>query len=209
LETELGIASSNETATSIESCSADDIVGFPCQRDNTSIIALRQQPRAFEGRVKELMAYKTKFGHCNVVESTSPANKQYLSLSRWCTRVRRSRRLIDQGEQPSTYNLSEDQIAILDDIGFPWQHGTKINAMRQQACAFEGRVKELMAYKTKFGHCNVMESTSPTNKHYLSLSRWCTRVRRSRRLIDQGKKPPTHNLSEDQIAILDDVGFSW
>ena len=156
----------------------------------------------FENRIEELKAFKAKFGHCNVTSSRSPANMQYISLARWCTKIRRSRTLRDQGKKPSSHNLSEDQIAILDDIGFTWQVG-------ETRRAFEDRIEELKAFKKNFGHCNVTLSRSPANKQYISLSRWCIGIRRSRTLRDHGEKPSSHNLSEDEIAILDDIGFTW
>jgi hypothetical protein len=76
--------------------------------------------------------------------------------------------------------------------------------------AFQKRIEELRAFKAKFGHCNVTKSKSASNKPYLSLGQWCKNVRRSRRLIEEGKKKQCLvKLSNTEIEHLDAVGFQW
>jgi hypothetical protein len=73
---------------------------------------------------------------------------------------------------------------------------------------FQKRIQDLMTFKAKFGHCNVTVSKSAANKPYKSLGHWCEKVRRSQRLIKEGK-PAIRKLSKDQIEILDALGFHW
>jgi hypothetical protein len=156
----------------------------------------------FEKRIEELRAFKAKFGHCNVTKSTSASNKPYLSLGRWCSHVRRSRRLIEEGNQKQyPMKLSNAEIEHLDAVGFQW---------KLKIAAFDKHIEELRAFKAKFGHCNVTESLAASNKPYLSLGGWCSKVRRSRRLIEEGKqKQVIVKLSNAQIERLDAVGFQW
>ena len=152
----------------------------------------------FDERIEELRALKAKFGHCNVTQSKSASNKPYLSLGQWCADVRRSRRLMEEGKPGR--NLCDAQIGSLNVLGFQWEaKGT--NAI------FDKRIEELRAFKAKFGHCNVTLSTSASNKPYLSLAKWCVRVRRSRRLMEEGKPGIQLKLSEAQIERLDALGF--
>jgi hypothetical protein len=109
--------------------------------------------------------------------------------------------LMEEGKQKQAkHNLSKAEIERLDALGFQW----KLNS----TC--DGRIEELRAFKAKFGHCNVSRSTSAWNKPYLSLGRWCSQVRHSRRLIEEGKQKQARvNLSKALIECLDALGFQW
>ena len=90
--------------------------------------------KRFEGR------YKQQFGHCNVSSkySVNP------SLGQWCNTMRCAHNKIQQGRTPRS-NLTEDQIACLEEIGFKW----KIKE------TFEQRCHDLEIFKSEFGHYNV------------------------------------------------------
>jgi hypothetical protein len=124
----------------------------------------------------------------------------YLSLGKWCAKVRQSRRLIEEG-RPVTHKLSNVEIERLDAVGFQWE---------LKSAAFDKHIEELRAFKAKFGHCNVTQSTSASNMPYLSLGHWCSKVRQNRRLIEEGKQKQANvNLSNAEIERLDAVGFQW
>jgi hypothetical protein len=152
---------------------------------------------AFEEHLKELMAFKAKFGHCKVTISKSASNKPYVALGFWCAKVRNSRRLIEEGK-PTDRRLSKAQIERLDTVGFQWKP--------RNAC--DERIEELRAFKAKFGHCKVTITNSASNKPYVSLGHWCKAVRRSRRLIEEGKQAD-RRLSKAQIEHMDSLGFQW
>jgi hypothetical protein len=71
---------------------------------------------AFEKRCHELMAFKDEFGHCNVPKRC--ANNP--SLGRWCGNMRAAHTKIQKGMK-ADYNLSQDRIERLEEIGFKWQ----------------------------------------------------------------------------------------
>ena len=153
----------------------------------------------FGERIEQLKTFKAKFGHCNVTKSKSASNKPYVSLGKWCYSIRYRRRLMEEGN-PTSKDLSKDQIERLNALGFQWKIRTKTT--------FEERIEELKAFKAKFGHYNVTESKSASNKLYLSLGNWCNGVRNCRRLMEEGK-PTARKLSKDQIERLDTLGFQW
>jgi hypothetical protein len=165
-----------------------DAVGFQWKLEN-----------AFDKRIEELRAFKAKFGHCNVTQSRSATNKPYLSLGHWCRKVRLSRRLEDEGKH-GHQKLSNAQIERLDALGFQWES-------KNAYATFDDRIEELRAFKAKFGHCNVTTSKFASNKPYMSLGKWCKKVRH-RRLEDEGR-PGKHKLSNAQIERLNAVGFQW
>jgi hypothetical protein len=123
-------------------------------------------------------------------------------ITTWCSQVRRSRRLIEEGNQKQyPLKLSNAEIERLDAVGFQWE---------LTSAAFDKRIEELGVFKAKFGHCNVTTSRSASNKPYMSLGHWCSQVRRSRRLIEEGnQKQYPLKLSKAEIERLDAVGFQW
>ena len=72
--------------------------------------------QAFEKRCRELEVFKHDFGHCNVPHKF--ANN--LSLGHWCNNMISAYKKIQQGMRVD-YNLSQDRIGRLKDIGFKWK----------------------------------------------------------------------------------------
>ena len=81
-----------------------DDIGFQWERNLT-----------FEKRYRELVAFKEEFENCNVPYKyvNNP------SLGQWCSNMRTAYLQIQKGTETS-YNLSQDRIDKLEDIGFRW-----------------------------------------------------------------------------------------
>jgi hypothetical protein len=154
----------------------------------------RTSQQSFEKRFNDLMAFKAKYGHCNVSCIGEDA-----SLGRWCSVVRRSYKKIQKNEKP-LMNLSNEEIQRLNDAGFSL-------CLRKKECAamktFEERFNNLMAFKAMNGHCNVSFIGEDA-----SLGRWCSVVRRSYKKIQKNEKP-LMNLSDEQIQRFNDAGFKF
>jgi hypothetical protein len=141
---------------------------------------------AFDNRFKDLMAFKAKYGHCDASQTGENA-----SLGWWCSALRVSYKKI-QNNQKLTMKLSNEQIQRLSDADFKWSlSGRNVDE----------RFKDLMAFKTKYGHCNV----PPTDEN-ATLGRWCSTLRVSYKKIQNNQKPPI-KLSNEQIQRLSDAGF--
>ena len=82
----------------------------------------------------------------------------------------------------------------VEEIGFQW----KINL------SFEDRYRELIAFKEKFGHCNVPQRFA----YDPSLGHWCSDLRKAYVKIKKGLKAHS-NLSQDKVKRLEDIGFQW
>jgi hypothetical protein len=175
---------------------------FLCKAEIESLNALgfqwEEAYKSFNERIEELRAFKAKFGHCYVSVSESTSNEPYYSLGRWRLNVRRSRRLIEEGKL-AELKLSKAQIESLDALGFQWE---------VKKSSFDKHIEELRAFKARFGHFNITQSRSTSNKPYMTLGLWCSQVRCSRRLIEEGK-PDNRKLCNAQIERLDALGFSW
>ncbi|MFZ4596312.1 MAG: helicase associated domain-containing protein, partial [Verrucomicrobiaceae bacterium] len=97
----------------------------------------------------KLLAFKERFGHCNV----ETLWEEDLSLARWVT-AQRTRRGKDA--------LSNEQIARLNSIGFVWnwqEHSADENWNRW--------FQELTQFKKQFGHCNTSTYSGDP-----ALARW-------------------------------------
>ena len=111
----------------------------------------------------------------------------------WSSNVRVAYKKIQQGQTPRR-NLTQDEIERLEEICFKWK--------RKET--FEEGLRDLEAFKSRFGHCNV-------SYWYLanpSLGKWCSKMRCANNQIQQGQTPK-RNLTADQIARLQEIGFKW
>jgi hypothetical protein len=72
---------------------------------------------------------------------------------------------------------------------------------------FDERFKDLMSFKAEFGRCNVPNTRSRNNKHYL-LGVWCSDMRQSYKAIKEGRSPG-YKLSKAAIQRLENAGFEW
>ena len=143
----------------------------------------------FERYCHDLEAFKSEFGHCNVSRNYS-ANP---SLGHWCTRIRNTYNQIQRGQIPRRI-LTQDQIARMEEIAFKWK-------LRE---TLEQRYRDLEAFKSEFGHCNVPTRYSVNP----SLGHWCRAMRYSYNKMQQGQKPRS-NLTQELIKRLEEIGFKW
>jgi len=152
----------------------------------------------FDERLKDLMAFKAEFGHCNAPQTGSRNNKHY-SLGKWCSNMRESSKAIKEGRSPGR-KLSKADIQYLENAGFEWN-------VSNRNIPFDERLKDLMAFKAEFGHCTVPQTKSRNNKHY-SLGCWCSDMRRSYKAIKKGETPRC-KLSKANSQRLEKAGFKW
>ena len=153
----------------------------------------------FDERLKDLIAFKAEYGHCNVPQ-TKPRNNKYLSLGPWCRNMRQSYKATKEGRS-SGRKLSKAEIQRLENVGFEWKVSKRI--------PFDERLKDLIAFKAEYGHCNVPTKRSSNNK-YFSLGRWCSDIRVSYtgKAIKEGRSPHC-KLSKAEIQRLENAGFEW
>ena len=147
--------------------------------------------QSFDDRFNDLMAFKAKYGHCNVSYSGEDA-----SLGKWCNILRGSYTKIQNNQKPIT-KLSDEKIQRLSDAGFKW------SSLRKGVSGFDKHFNDLMSFKAKYGHCNVSHRGEDT-----SLGKWCSTVRGSYKKMQNNQKP-RNKLSDEQIQRLSDAGFKW
>ena len=150
----------------------------------------RAPNQSFDERLNDLMAFKVKYGHCDVSQ-----HGENSSLGTWCSDLRKSYKKIQNNQKPKA-KLSDGQIQRLNDAGFKWSL-VKANS------GFDEWFNDLMAFKAKYGHCNVSQRGENA-----SLGTWCSQLRASYKKIQANQKPKT-KLSDGQIQRLSDAGFKW
>jgi hypothetical protein len=151
------------------------------EKDGTSITS---STSSFNDRVKDLKAYKEKYGHVNVSWKTDK------SLYQWCANMRSARR----NPETCKRKLKADHITVLDAIGFHW----KTNAVNsEKKRSFQNRLEQLRVYRAQHGHSNVKLTDDK------SLYNWCAKIRSAQ------KGTGTMNLTTDRIAALNGIGFDW
>jgi hypothetical protein len=145
--------------------------------------------KTFDDRFNDLMAFKAKYGHCNVSFRGEDA-----SLANWCCVLSDSYKKMQQNQKPKM-KLSDEKIQRLSDAGFKW--------FLQKRETFDDRFNDLMAFKAKYGHCNVSFRGGDA-----SLGSWCSALRVSYKKMQNNQKPQK-KLSDEQIQRLSDAGFKW
>lgn len=135
---------------------------------------------------KDLVAFKSKHGHCDVGKSPFPDDNR---LALWCDSIRKS--------QCNTA-FAKDHMQLLNSIGFNWW-------IDKSEVKFNERFAQLIAYKDVYGHCNPPQTTS---SGYCSLAMWC---KNNRKLYTewQDNGSQSKDLSVEQMQKLDGIGFEW
>ena len=155
---------------------------------------------SFKSRFEDLAAFKAEHGHCMAPKQ---GVGKYKSLGLWCYQMRSARKTMEKKKnKKARYNLSDEDIQRLTDMGFEWEP--------QRKC-FKERVEDLVAFKAEHGPCNVFEhwvQHEEDHKKYISLRTWCYKVRSSRRNIKKNKTPKI-KLSNDDVELLTGMGFPW
>jgi hypothetical protein len=104
---------------------------------------------------------------------------------------------IKEGGIPRNNKLSKADMKRLENAGFEWKLYK----------TFDDRFNDLMVFKAEFGHCNVPQTQSNTNKHS-SLGTWCRDMRISYKAIKEGGRLRC-KLSKADIKRLEKAGFEW
>ena len=126
----------------------------------------RRTPKhSFDDHFNDLMAFKAKYGHCDVSQVGEDA-----SLGMWCSVLRVSYKKMQHNQKPHT-KLSDEQIQRLNDAGFKWCLQKREHTSNK---TFDDRFNDLMAFKAKYGHCDVSQLGEDA-----SLGRWCRYMRGS------------------------------
>jgi hypothetical protein len=135
---------------------------------------LKRKP--WRERYKELVAFKNKYGHCNVPLKW----KNNRTLGGWVSEQRANKS-----------NLSKDKTKLLSEINFSWKLRTT------SVIPWETRYKQLIEFYKKFGHCNV-----PRTNIYELLGNWVRVQRRNyeKEAIDPERKKKLNQLNFDWIA---------
>lgn len=130
----------------------------------------------------KLKMFKDRFGHCNVETGW----KEEPALADWVSaqRTRRNKGLVDA-----------DRILQLDSIGFVWDFQT----LKTQETWMKW-YRELESYAIIHGNPHVPRTHANTK---LASWVWIQRLRRDK---PYGKVP---KLTEEQVALLDKLGFQW
>ena len=125
---------------------------------------------SWEEMFAALMAYKRLYGHCNVPQTDAHNSR----LASWVA-----------GQHTRRSNLTSDQTAKLEAMGFVWN---PVDAYWNE------KFSELARYKATHGDCRVPQRW-PDNP---LLGVWCNNQRRRRK-----------QLSDDRLRRLEEIGFQW
>ena len=144
------------------------------------------QSEVWGERLQELCDFRAKFGHCLVPHNWSGNT----ALAQWVKRQRYQHKLKQEGRHST---LSDERLALLEEMGFVWD---------SHKAAWEERLNELRDFRKTHGHCNVPS----TYDKIPPLAVWVKCQRRQYKLFIKGEKS---TMTQERIAQLDSLGFSW
>uniref|UniRef100_UPI0040560203 Helicase associated domain protein n=1 Tax=Candidatus Electronema sp. TaxID=2698783 RepID=UPI0040560203 len=129
----------------------------------------------WEENYNRLQVYHSKHGNADVPNRW----KEDLKLAAWvgAQRERRKKEII-----------SDEQVQLLDALGFTWQH--------RERGAWEDRYQELIEFKEKHGHCNVPFEYKEVPK----IGKFVNAMRSHK---------TAGTLSPERIELLERIGFQW
>ena len=135
----------------------------------------------WEDRFSELVAYKDRFGDCNVPQNSMENHK----LAKWVSRQRKSW---------NANKLPEERIRRLDELGVVWDPLQSL---------WDERFKELAAYKDRFGNCNVPDKWNENPE----LAQWVS----SHRNLRKASKVSEDRIRRlDELAFVwDTLDAAW
>ncbi len=136
----------------------------------------------WQRNLQELIEYKAQYGSCNVPVGW----EENPSLSRW---------VVTQRNRKSKKSLAEDRIQTLDEIGFVWD----FQAQKTDE-TWMGWFAELQKYTESHGNPHVPRTY---NNKKLASWVWIQRLRKDKPYGQASK------LNDEQVKLLDDLGFYW
>jgi transposase len=142
----------------------------------------------------ELIKFKKKFGHCNVPWNYAASH----GLGTWCNTIRVAYNAMQRNEEKKEKkSLTQERIDRLEEIGFEF-------AVKNVGEKFKKQCAALIKFREDNGHCNVPQRY----RENPSLGQFCTNMRVAYNCI-QNEKKPKHNLTQDRIGRLEEIGLKW
>lgn len=158
-------------------------------------------------RFEELKAYKQQHGHCNVPvkHEENPKLGYWVSNQRSQYTLFQKERLEGNFEDPAVGGMTEERIAMLEQIGFSW-----VAPLKDHSGKWNERLEDLKEYKREYGHCSVAYNYTGHPR----LVGWIKNQRQQYRHYQNAKEkgetdPRSKGMNEQRIAILEALGFTW
>eukprot|EP00978_Attheya_sp_CCMP212_P047828 scaffold436057_cov43-Attheya_sp.AAC.1 len=134
----------------------------------------------WESRLEELMEFKKKHGHTNVIQSSGP-------LGRWVEKQRSQYKLLKKGKASA---MSLKRREDLEAIGFQFEVHEE---------TWQLRFQELTEFKDKHGHTNVTQNSG-------RLGGWVTYQRSGYQRLKDGKPSA---MTKERLQKLESIEFQF
>jgi len=150
---------------------------------------------AFIERLRDLQGYKNNHGSC-IVPKRYDANP---TLGNWVNKMRQMYRKFKNGEKSS---ITQIRVDILDDMGFLWVAGGLAGSDGQLVTNNE------QLWMQKYGElkAHILQDDGTNLSSCKSLYPWVVRQRKEHMNYEMGEQTL---LTEEQLKLLDSIGFVW
>lgn len=168
----------------------------------------------WEGRFRDLVAFKEQYGHTNVPQyPTKAIPEDHRVSANFCRNCRTQYNYHHDLDKQHLSFLTDDRIQRLEEIGFCWN---------TREATWQLRWKELQDFSNHFGHSNVPARWSENT----ALAAWVATQRQKYRAqqvdaadtdtdivtapaIGAAKKYYGKELTQRHIQLLESIGFCW
>lgn len=161
----------------------------------TKVAPTKKVRRSFEDRLAECKAFRDKHGHCKI-----PTTGKYdKSLGIWVQEMRRNFKLkMTTGK--ARKDISPEQIASLDAIGFEWGFKPAAGAPQSDEM-WETIYEQARKYHEDHGNFDI-----PADYKDTFLAEWVCAQRNQKKRRDSKMKC---TISKERIEKLNEIGFNW
>jgi hypothetical protein len=149
--------------------------------------------KSWEVWLAKLKKYKAAHGDCSVPEG-------WAGLGSWVSDQRARKRKLDRGDGQAAANMTAEQAAKLEALGFAWEGS---HSSQPDDAGWEGWLAQLKKYKAAHGDCSVPQRWAEDPW----LGSWVNDQRKYKKKMDRGE--PSEGMTAARVGRLDALGFAW
>lgn len=152
-------------------------------------MAPKPENMSWEQRLHSLREFISEHGHCRPPTEDG-------SLGSWVSKMRKYYQMREVGEATS---LTDERVNDLEQLGFVFKAGPKLNIMTTVRKTREERFEELLAFKEEHGHTRVPQLSG-------RLGTWVHEQRMGYKKMKASKKSP---MTLEKALRLTEIGFCF
>ena len=191
--------STTSDAPSLEGASSAAITGAVEEKESKATPSKNHQK--WQHKFALLCAFQRENGHCHVPKQLVVES---VKLGSWVHMQRLYYRHFMRGKKGSNALITDERIAQLNAIGFPWKRVPEVSNRVEDA--WQRKFQRLCEFRKEQGHCQVPQDYVVDS---VKLGRWVWKQRNGHKQYMEGSKGKCAGMTKERIAQLNTIGFEW